>query len=520
MKRIFIAACLAASFAFAREVPAEKVLNFCAESNPTTLNPQIAIDATTFSVTRHIFERLVDFEYGETKVVPGLAEHWTVSPDGLNYTFSLRKNVKWQTNVLFKPTRTFNADDVIFSLERQRTSPEFQYYSSMDMDKTIKEIKKLSDDKVVFVLNKPNAAFVANLAMDFASIVSQEYFETLKKLKKENLFDTQPIGTGPYQLIDFKKNQVVQLEANTDYWKTQPKIKRLNFVIATDSKDRMDRLKKGLCDVLADPTAEQLIDLKKDKSFVILEKPGVNIGYLAMNVQREPFDNVKVRRAIQYALNKKAYIESGVLGQAALAKNIIPPSLWGYNNAVSDFSYNPSYAKKLLQEAGYTGGLEIELWTLPVSRPYILEGKKLGELIKKDLSAVGIFVKLRTFDWATYLTKSKNGEHEMLEIGWAGDNGDPDNFLYTLFSCGAIEQGTNRSRWCDKNFEEVIEKARTVNNPATRTELYHKAQAILREEVPVVNLDHAKVFRVLRKGVSGYKIDPLGKDYFYFADIK
>jgi dipeptide transport system substrate-binding protein len=187
----------------------------------------------------------------------------------------------------------------------------------------------------------------------------------------------------------------------------------------------------------------------------------------------------------------------------------------GYNDAIKDYDYNVEKAKKLLAEAGYPNGFETDLWTLPIARPYILNGKKMGEMMQADLQKVGIKAKLVTYDWPTYLAKSKIGAHQMLQMGWTGDNGDPDNFLFVLLSCSAVEGGSNRSRWCDKKYDDLVQKAKLTSKPLERAALYKQAQVVAKEQAPQVALAHAKTFRAMRKNVTGYKLDPLGSDYFY-----
>jgi dipeptide transport system substrate-binding protein len=177
-------------------------------------------------------------------------------------------------------------------------------------------------------------------------------------------------------------------------------------------------------------------------------------------------------------------------------------------------------AKKLLAEAGYPKGFETELWTLPVSRPYLPNGKKLGELMQADLAKIGVKVKLVTFDWPVYLEKSKKGEHQMIQMGWTGDNGDPDNFMNILLGCGAIKAGSNLSRWCDQEFDTLLQKAKEDSNQAVRTGFYQKAQAIFNQQKPWYPIAHAKLNKVISDKVTGYKIDPFGHENFSSVDLK
>ena len=501
-----------------------KTFIYCSEGSPSIFNPQLATDGTTFNASsRTIYNRLVDFKPGSTEIMPSLATDWRVGKDGKTYTFNLRKGVKFHKSKLFTPTREFNADDVIFSFKRMmdKTHPyhtvnggTYKYFQSMDMGKLIKEVKKIDSHTIQFVLNRPEAPFVANMGMDFASILSAEYGEILAgKMKKEQM-DTQPIGTGPFVFQRYVKDTMIRYKAHTDYFAGAPELKRLVFAITPDPSVRTQKLKAGECHLIAEPSPIDLKELKSHPRVRVLQAPGLNVGYIAFNVEKKPFDNVKVRRAINHALNREAYINAIYLKNATKAKNPIPPIMWSYNKETKDYNYNPELAKKLLKEAGLAKGFSFELWTLPVSRPYNPNGKKMGEMIQADLAKVGVKVKLISYDWPTYLAKSRNGEHEAIQIGWTGDNGDPDNFLNVLLGCAGIKGGSNLARWCNPEFMKLVLQARQSSNQQKRTELYEKAQKVFKKEAPWVTLAHATVFRAMSDKVKGYQIHPLGTEKF------
>ena len=259
--------------------------------------------------------------------------------------------------------------------------------------------------------------------------------------------------------------------------------------------------------------------MKVNHNIKILHQPGLNVAYLAMNVEKPPFDNKKVRQAVNHVLNKQSYIDAIYLGQGRTAKNPIPPTMWSYNESTIERELNIEKAKKLLSEAGFPNGFKTELWTLPVSRPYNPNGKKMGEMMQADLSKIGIKATLISYDWPTYLEKSKNGEHQMLQMGWTGDNGDPDNFLHVLLSCSGARAGANRARWCDARFDKLVNGAKVIFDQEKRSDLYKKAQELFKEESPWVPLAHSITHKALRSNVTGYKIDPLGSDYFYHIDL-
>lgn len=509
---------------------AAKTFVYCSEGSPSTFNPQLATDGPTFNASsRPVYNRLVDFEKGGTQIVPSLAESWSISKDGKTFTFKLRKDVQFHTTASFKPTRPFNADDVVFSFNRMLKADHpfhkvsggaYEYFTSMEMEKLITSIEKVDDHTVKFVLNKPEVPFLANMAMDFASILSAEYGTTMLNAKTPEKVDTEPVGTGPFVFKSYKKDSEIRFEANPNYFEGKAAIDKLVFAITKDPNVRVQKLKRGECHLVAEPPPADLKALKSNEKLQIMEQEGLNVGYLAFNVQKAPFDKVEVRRAINHALNRQSYLDAIYLGTASLAKNPIPPTMWSYNDKTEGYGYDVAKAKELLAKAGYSNGFEATLWWLPISRPYNPNGKKMAEMMQADLAKVGIKVNLVSFDWGTYLAKARAGEHQMLLMGWVGDNGDPDNFLNVLLGCGAVEGGSNYSRWCDKNYEKVIEQAKITADQKKRTEYYTEAQKIFAAQAPWVPLAHAKAFRAMDKRVQGYKISPFGTDSFYGVDIK
>ncbi len=507
-----------------------KNLVYCSEGSPSSFNPQIVTDGTSVNATAAtIFERLVDFEYGTTKIIPSLAQSWEISKDKLTYTFNLRKGVKFHTTKSFTPTRDFNANDVLFSFDRQRlkdhpfhniSGGKYEYFDGMEMGKIIKDVKVLDPYKVQITLNSPEAPFLANIAMSFMSILSEEYAHKLQMTGKMNDLDNNPVGTGPFIFQSYLKDSVIKFSNNPSYWGKHGNIDKLIFAITPDASVRHQKLKTGECQFVNEPSPADIVEMKKNSKLTVLQDAGLNVGYLAMNVTKKPFDNLLVRQAVNLALNKPSYIEAIYLGNAKIAKNPIPPTIWSYNETIKDYDYNITKAKELLKKAGFANGFEAEMWTLPVARPYNPNGKKMGELMQADLAKVGIKVKLVSFDWPTYLKKASQGEQQMLQMGWTGDNGDPDNFLHTLLGCSAVTSGSNYSKWCDKKFDQLVTEAKNTPDVKKRTALYKEAQKIFKEQAPWVTIAHSVVFKAMSKNIQGYKIDPLGHDIFTLVNVE
>lgn len=513
----------------------EKVFVYCLEGSPKVLNPQIDASGTTASATYPIYRMLLDFEVTSTKVIPSLAERWDISEDGLEYTFHLRKGVKFHTTSYFTPTREFNADDVIWSFQRQGDPKHpyhkigggiYTYFTSMDMKGMIQRIEKINDHQVKFVLSRPNAPFLANVALWFTSILSKEYADQLMKEGTPEKIDTHPIGTGPFVFVSYQKDAQIKYRAFEGYYGKRGNVQNLIYAITPDASVRLQKLKSNECQVMAYPDVADIEAIKQDPQLEFLEKPGMNLSYLAFNVKKKPFDNKLVRQAINHALNKKSYIQGVYLGHAQVAKNPLPPTIWGYNDRVQDYEHNVEKAKALLKKAGLAKDFEVDLWTLPVSRPYLTNGRKLGEMMQADLAQVGIRVNLVTYDWASYLDKAGRREHTLLQLGWQGDNGDPDNFLYTLLGCEAIEQGTNYAAWCHKPFNDLVVQAQKLALKdkdkllRERSLLYEKAQEIFHEEAPWVPIAHSLDQRGVRKGISGYEMSAHGVEIFDFVVVK
>lgn len=506
-----------------------KTLVYCSEGSPEGFNPQLFTAGTTFDASSvPIYNRLLEFERGGTTVTPGLAESFTVSDDGLTYTFKLRQGVKWQATKDFTPTRGFNADDVVFSFERQRdpnhpfnkvSGGTYEYFDSMDMGKLLKSVEKVDDRTVRFTLTAPQAPFLANMAMDFASILSAEYADRMLAAGTPEKVDLNPVGTGPFQLVAYQRDAVIRYKANPDYWAGKAAIDNLVFAITPDPSVRYQKLKAGECQVMAYPNPADLAAMAKDPALDLLQQPGLNIGYLAYNAEKKPFDDRRVRKALNMAVNKRAILEAVFQGSGTAAKNPIPPTIWSYNDAVQDDPYDPEAAMKLLAEAGVKD-LKTNLWAMPVSRPYNPNARRMAELIQADWKAVGVDAEIVSFEWAEYLKRTKGGEHQTVLLGWTGDNGDPDNFLFALLSCEAVAAGNNRARWCNKEFNDLITKAQRSSDTAERTRLYEQAQVVFKREAPWLTIAHALTYQPLRKEVVDYKVDPFGKHNFYGVDLK
>ena len=528
-KKLFTAICCASLFSAAAMTAQAKTLVYCSEGSPEGFNPALYTSGTTFDASsRPVFNRLVEFERGTTTTVPALAESWEISDDGLTYTFHLRKGVKFHTAKNFAPTKEFSADDVVFTFKRQQdkehpyhkiSGGQYEYFNSMSMPDLLKDVVKVNEHTVHFLLNKPNAPMIANLAMDFASIQSAEYGDAMLKAGTPEKVDLEPVGTGPFQLVAYQKDAVIRYKAHPDYWAGKAAIDTLIYAITPDASVRYQKLKADECQVMPYPNPADLKAMKEDKDINLMEKEGLNVGYLAYNALMPPFDKPEVRKALNMAINKQAILDAVFQGAGKIAKNPIPPTIWSYNDAVQDDAYNPEAAKKMLADAGVKD-LQTKIWAMPVQRPYNPNARRMAELIQADWAAVGVKAEIVSYEWGEYLKRSKDKERDgAILLGWTGDNGDPDNFLAVLLGCDGVGSA-NRANWCYQPFEDLIQKAKTVSDPAERTKLYEQAQIVFKEQAPWATIAHSIVFEPVSQKVIDYRIDPFGGHIFYGVDLK
>ncbi len=453
-------------------------------------------------------------------MVPGLAESWEVSEDGLQVTFHLREGVKFHTTDSFTPSREFNADDVIFTFDRQgnpdnpfNAGGTFEYYNSMSMPDLIESIEKVDDHTVTFHLTRPEAPFIANMAMDFASIMSKEYADQMMEAGTPEALNQNPVGTGHFKFQAYQKDAVIRYVRNDEYWGEPAKVESLIFAITPDASVRYQKVQAGECHIMAYPNPADVEAMKASDQVEVMEQEGLNVGYLAYNTKMPPFDNPKVRKALNMAIDKQAIIDVVFQGSGQIAKNPIPPTMWSYNDAVEDDPYDPEAAKKILEEEGVSD-LKLKIWAMPVQRPYNPNARRMAELMQEDFSKIGVDVEIVSYEWGEYLERSKAEDRDgAVLLGWTGDNGDPDNFLAVLLGCDAVGDA-NRAQWCNEDFDKLIQEAKIQPTQAERAPLYEQAQVVFKDQAPWATIAHSVVFMVMRPEVEGYVVHPLGGHIF------
>lgn len=497
----------------------DNTLIFGRGGDSITLDPANIEDGESAKVCDMIYDTLVQYRGNSTDLEPSLAISWTRSPDAMTWTFHLREGVE------FHDGTPFNADAVVFSLTRPLVL--FRNFH----EQFISHIIALDPLTVQIQLKTPYAPFISTLAGTSFSIISPTAVHSLGE---------NPIGTGPFKFGRWDKDDKIVLNANDVHWAGPPALDCLIFRSIPDNSMRLTELQAGNLHVMEFPNPDEILSIQGETQLELLMQPSLNIGYLAMNMEKPPFDDLKVRLAINHAINKVDIVDRLYQGLGIPAKNPIPPTLWSYDDSIEDYEFNPELAKQLLSEAGYPDGFETTLWALPVPRPYIPDGIALAEAIQSDLQNIGINANIVTFDWPTYLNKTAHGEHDMAMLGWIADVADPDNFLYSLLSIPNAEKPAyNISFYRNEEMQNLLDRARmstdvdvqelesldlgrssVITDRDVRTRLYQQAQAIIHRDAPWVPLAHAQRILVISKDVKNLRLSPLGWKYLRTASFE
>lgn len=536
----------------APRVPEELTDNgliYCTHASGFSFNPQTSDAGTSMNVvTEQIYNKL--FEISNTAIpTPILAQSYSISPDGKIITIYLRKGIKFHHTDWFKPTRDFNADDVVFSLNRvlgyenylptleqssvdyknpqyrifheQAKKVRFPYFESIKLNQKIESVKALNPHTVQITLFKPDASILSHLASQYAIIFSQEYAVQLNADDNLVQLDLLPVGTGPYKVKNYFRNQYVRLEKNEDYWKKDAKIKNIIIDLSTDRTGRLVKFFNGECQIASYPEVSQLGLLKEnDKRYYVKSAEGMNLAYLAFNFQNAVIQDEQVRRAIAQAINRQRIIKTIYHNTATVANNIIPNISWASSVNTPDFAYdfNPSEAKKVLQDKQ----LHLNMWVLNEEQVYNPAPLKTAELIKEDLNNVGVNVTIRSMT-RTFLIdqlNKKSENYDMILTGWLAGNLDPDSFMRPILSCNAASEMTNLSNWCDEDFDQLMDKALDSPNLWERAHVYNQAQELILSKLPIVPLANMKRVLVVNSRVRHIEMNPFGSLNFSTLSLR
>ncbi|MCX7829078.1 MAG: ABC transporter substrate-binding protein [Thermanaerothrix sp.] len=523
---LLAALCLSSVPAFGAEKPVYGgTLVYRESADPPKIDPAFATDTTSDRALNLIFETLVVNDPDGKKILPGLAESWSINKDATVFTFKLRKGVKFHKVSEGKPTlnkgREVKAEDVKYSFERlvRLKSPRAYFVEQIKGYKAFSEgkakewegIKVIDPYTVQFTLDYPFAPFLSVLAYSAFSVVPKEDAE---KWGKD--FNFHPVGTGPFVLKEWKHDQNFVVERNKDYWGKDaqgnrlPYLDRIEFRVVPDDSVAWLEFQKGNIDILPDVPDEYYKEClaKYAPKKLFQQRPWVGTYYIGMNMSKPPFkDNQKLRQALNYAIDRDAINKLVINGRYLVNKGVLPPGMPGYNPNLKGYKYDPAKAKKLLAEAGYPNGLEVELQFNNNQRH-----KSVCEAVQAQLSQIGVNVKLKELDWGVHLDTCDRGETQMFRMGWVVDYMDPDNFLFVNLHSSNFGSKGNYAFYKNPKVDKLLEEARSNPNWDQRMKLYRQAEQMIVDDAPWIFLFAYTTSLVHQDDVKNVKLPAMG-DY-------
>jgi peptide/nickel transport system substrate-binding protein len=506
---------------------------FVQSADAGTLDPALETSANSLAPASHIYEGLTTFEPGGTTPVPALATDWEVSDDALIWTFNLREGVTFQDGT------PFNADAVVFNFNRwfdpaneYHQEGQFIYWNYMFQgvkgeDSVLESVEKIDDMTVQLTLSRPNASLLNTLAMEnfrFASPAAvQEQGDSY------GTAEGMAVGTGPFMVEEWVKEDHLTLVRNDDYWGEAPTLDRITFRVIPDTNAAFLALQAGEVDGIslwASPSSDNIAVAQEDPNIQVVYNPAFNVGYLGLNHAQAWLANKNVRLAIAHAIDKQAIIDAIYPGDAEPASQFQPPKLWGYNESIEDYPYDPATAQEYLQ-AAIDEGVEIPdpatFYVMPVSRAYYPDPQPTGELIQAQLAEIGINVEIQSPAWPDpYLSdlEEDGTKHDLFMLGWVGDNGDPDNFLCVFF-CGGDTQWNHTEPGegapANEEISDLLKDAVAETDFDTRKAMYEEANQMIFDEVLGVPVVHRTPPTLLRANVQGYVPSPVREVLTYLT---
>ncbi|WP_108651653.1 ABC transporter substrate-binding protein [Dongshaea marina] len=482
---------------------------YAESAEPVTLDPAEAYDLQSGTVINLIFDGLVRYRDDSTEVEPDLAKSWEIRNKGTEWIFQLRQGIR------FHDGTALDADAVVFSFRRQfdKAFPEYTpdlVYADFTF-KNVKSVVALDKYRVKITLDNPYAPFLANMAMAAAKIISPSAYKT-----EGVSFNKHPVGTGPFVFERWQPGKEIVLRSNLEYWRGKSYIDKLTYKVVPGNQ-LMKEFLSGKLDVVGGLQPEEALVVENNATTSLQMGNVMHVKYLAMNMELEPFNKLKVRQAINHAIDKKLIINDVTQGFAIPAVNPMPPSMWGYNHEIQDYAYDPARARELLKEAGYPDGFETS-----IAYRGRLDNERLGAIIKRNLDQVGIRVELKSMTREAYFPWVDQGKHQMAFGRWFGDNGDPDNFLYVLLDYDNAVKGkaSNYAFYRSEPLHELLLAAQSSQKRQQRITLYRQAQSIINQDAPWVPLYHKQYIIAKSEQVHGVIPHPTGLVRFYRAWVE
>jgi len=491
---------------------AANTLTFLFAGDTNRLDPP-AMDAQEgFIATTAMYEGLVRYKSGSTDVEPALADKWDISPDGMQYVFHLKPGVKFHDGspltaaaVAFSFDRAINKDNPLYQ-DAQGDYGGFPYIGDY-ISNVVTKVQAVGDLDVQFTLNRKFSPLLSNLAIPPGFVISMEALKKYGKGINEN-----PVGTGPFKFVEWKKDDHITVDAFDGYWGTKPKLQRIVFQVVPEPSVRALKIQNGEADVTWNVDPKDVASLKGQSKTDVIELAGLNVSCAQINLMRPENQNKSMRQAMNYAINKQEIGNKLYSGALTGAMGVLPPSSWGFTPDIKGYPFDPDKARALLKDAGYSGQT-LELDTYTVSRGYNPQGSKLAEAVQQYLDDVGIKTEIKTGEWTQYRADLRAGKHNIGFSGWQADTGDPENFLGVFFN-SANKGGVNVSFYDVPDVDKLLNSANEETDVAKRKALFNQAEAHIVDDAPWLFVGHMKQQVAITKRVQNFVPQPTYIYYF------
>jgi peptide/nickel transport system substrate-binding protein len=472
-------------------------------AEPKSLDPQAATALNDFRIAANLFEGLVRFNDGTLEIGPALAESWSISDEGLTYRFNLRSDVK------FHDGTRFNAEAVRFHFERiLRDDHPFHDTGPFPLAfffSSIQQIEAEDDFTVVFRLDEPFAPLLSNLASPSGLIVSPA---AVKKWGKD--FGRHPVGTGPFVFEEWNANQAVRIRRNDAYWDGDAKLREVIFRPLTDENARLTELLAGGCDLVVEVPPDIVTNFRKDPNFQTLEAAGPHLWFLIFNLKEGPFTDVRLRRAVNLAINKQALVHDLLQDTATVPAGPIPEAFkWASDPELQPYPYDPEKARRLVREVG-KGGATLTLYATEGGSG-MLAPRQMAAAIQADLAKVGLQVRIESFEWNTFLSRVNaglEGKADMAEMAWMVNDPDTLPFLALRSEAWPDKGGFNSGYYSNPQVDELLANARSSADAIERGRLYRQVDRIVHDDAPWAFIASWKQNAVATANLHGLKLQP------------
>ena len=464
-----------------------------------SLDPHASNDQPSSRVNKQIYETLI-VQNEAMELVPGLATKWT-QIDELTYEFELKKGVKFHNGEELK------ASDVVFTFLRAIDSPQVSAIVGVNNpEKGILDPSKIvviDDYKVQIGTYRPYGPLLTHLAHPAASILNEKAVN-----EKGADYGQNPVGTGPFMLSKWNTGDSIELVRFEEYHGTPAKVKNLIMRVITENANRTIELETGGVDIAYDIAAPDVKKVEENSNLIMLRDANLSTTYIGFNSAKGPFADVRVRQAVNYALDMDSIVEAVYLGTGSPAKGPLGPNIFGSNQSLKPYGYDVAKAKELMKEAGLENGFKTSIWTNENQLRM-----DIAEIAQNQLKEIGIEAEVKVMEFAAYLTATEKGEHDMFILGWGTVTGDPDYGLYPLFHSSQHGAAGNRTFYTNAEVDSLLEKGRTATDAKEREDAYKKAQEIIRDEAPWVFTWIGENLTGTAKNVKGFKQHPAGHHF-------